>query len=78
MSRTPSAPEQSWTAQRARVAGLSRSRPADDPDLLDARRDLRATRLAEHIARVVDEAPPLTPEQRDRLAVILRGGGANA
>lgn len=64
----------SWTSERARVASLSRSRPADDPELLDARRTLRTTRLAEHIARVVDEAPPLTPEQRDRLAVILRGG----
>lgn len=62
----------SWTHERARVASLSRSRPADDPDLLDARRNLRAERLAEHIAKVVGEAPPLTPEQRDRLAVLLR------
>lgn len=66
----------SWTAERARVASLTRSRAADDPDLINARRNLRAERLAEHIARVVDEAPPLTPEQRDRLAVLLRGGGA--
>jgi hypothetical protein len=28
---------------------------------------------AEYIRRLVDEAPPLTPEQRDRLAVLLRG-----
>lgn len=65
----------SWTAERARVASLTRSRPADDPDLLNARRDLRAERLAVHIAKVVSEAPPLTDEQRDRLAVLLRGGG---
>ena len=64
----------SWTSERARVASLSRTRTPDDPELLDARRNLRAERLAEHIARVVDEAPPLTPEQRDKLAVILRGG----
>lgn len=62
----------SWTHERARVASLSRSRPADDPDLLDARRNLKAERLADHIAKVVSEAPPLTPEQRDRLAVLLR------
>lgn len=31
--------------------------------------------LAEHIQRVVAEAPPLTDEQRDRLAGLLRGGG---
>lgn len=66
----------SWTAERARVASLSRSRTPDDPDLLEARRNLRAARLAEHITRVVDEAPPLTTEQRDRLAILLRGGAA--
>lgn len=65
----------SWTAERARVASLSRSRTPDDPDLLDARRNLRAERLADHIAKVVAEAPPLTQEQRDRLAALLRGGG---
>lgn len=61
-------------AAASRIAALSRSRAADDPDLLDARRSLRAERLAEHIARVVAEAPPLTDEQRDELAVLLRGG----
>lgn len=64
----------SWTVERARVASLSRSRPADDPDLANARRNLRAERLADHIARVVAEAPPLTEAQRDRLAALLRGG----
>lgn len=64
----------SWTAERARVASLSRSRTADDPQLIAARRNLRAERLADHIRRVVDEAPPLTDEQRDKLATLLRGG----
>lgn len=68
----------SWTSERARVASLSRSRPADDPDLVDARRNLRAERLAAYIEKVVAEAPPLTAEQRDRLAVLLRGGGVGA
>jgi len=31
---------------------------------------------AQHIRRIVDEAPPLTAEQRDRLAVLLLGAGA--
>lgn len=66
----------SWTQERARVASLSRSRSADDPDLLDARRNLKTERLAEAITRTVDAAPPLTPEQRERLAVLLRGGAA--
>lgn len=31
-------------------------------------------RIAEYAQRIADEAPPLTSEQRDRLAVILRQG----
>lgn len=69
----------SWTSERARVASLCRSRTPDDPDLIDARRALRTEKLADHIAKVLDEAPPLTDEQRGRLAVLLRptpGGAA--
>jgi hypothetical protein len=64
----------SWTHERARVASLSRSRTSDDPDLIAARLNLRAERLALYIRRTVDTAPPLSPEQRDRLALLLRGG----
>ncbi len=60
-----------WTHHRARVAALSRDRAADDPDLLDARRDLRAARLEEYIRTTVDAAPALTDAQRDRLALLL-------
>lgn len=60
------------------VGALSRSRAADDPDLINARHNLRVAKLADHIATVVAEAPPLTAEQRDRLAVLLRGGAASA
>ena len=63
----------SWTQDRARVASLSRSRTPDDPDLIAARRNLRAARLEDYIRRTVDAAPPLLDEQRDRLAVLLRG-----
>lgn len=71
----------SWTQERARVAALSRcvsagERSADDPELLEAKRKLRAMRLEEHVAKVVAESPPLTDEQRDRIAAILRGGAA--
>jgi hypothetical protein len=65
-----------WTSERARVASLTRSRTPDDPDLIEARRNLRAERLALYITRVVDAAPPLTAAQRDRLALLLRGGDA--
>ena len=64
----------SWTQERARVAGLSRDRKPDDPELITARRNLKAARIEDYISRVVAEAPPLTPEQLDRVAVLLRGG----
>lgn len=64
----------SWTTERARVASLTRSRRPDDPDLVKARQNLRVERLAAHIAQVVDEAPPLTTDQRARIAALLSGG----
>jgi len=42
------------------------------PNQTETARDLAAAKLADYIARVVDAAPPLTPEQRDRLALLLR------
>ena len=65
----------SWTTERGRVAALSRSRSADDPDLLNAKRNLRAERLADHVAKAVAEAPPFTEAQVERLTLLLRGGG---
>lgn len=67
-----------WTVHRAKVASLSRSRKADDPELLTARRDLKAARLEDYVNKVVAEAPPLTAEQLDRVAVLLRPAGGAA
>lgn len=39
----------------------------------EARRELEVAELEAYIQRVVDEAPTLSSEQRDRLAVLLRG-----
>lgn len=64
------------TQARARIAALSRSRSADDPELIDARRDLAAANIEAHITRIVAAAPPLSADQRNRLALLL--GGANA
>lgn len=61
------------TTQRARLAALRRHRSADDPLVADAARDLAAQRLEDHIRRVVDQAPPLTAQQRDRIGALLRG-----
>jgi hypothetical protein len=54
-----------------RLNAYQRHRGPDDPVTLRAARDLRAVSLEEHIRRVVDAAPPLTSEQRQRLAILL-------
>lgn len=61
-----------WRVSRARIASLSRSRTPDDPDLVNARRELLEARLADRIRADVAAWPPLTTEQRDRLAALLR------
>lgn len=65
----------SWTHERAKVAGLSRDRSPDDPELIAARRNLRAERLSERIASCAAEAaaaaPELTPDQRQRLSALF-------
>lgn len=65
--RTPQA------SLRARLAVHSRHHPDDSETLDGLRRDLRAAMLEQHIRQVVDEAPPLTVEQRDRLSTLLAG-----
>ena len=57
-----------------RLAALVRHRTPDDPDVIDATRDLRDAQLNEHVRRVVDGFPPLTPKQRSRLAALLADG----
>lgn len=56
---------------RARVAALSRDRKPNDPELIDARQSLKAARLEDHVARAIADAPPLTDEQRGRIAALL-------
>lgn len=58
--------------ERGRVASLTRSRSADDPELIEARTNLAAEKLAAYVSAVVAEAPPLTDAQRDRIAALLR------
>lgn len=70
-------PITNWRTPRAKVGALSRSRESTDPELVAARRDLKAAMLAEHVKKVVDQAPPLTAEQVDKIAALLRRGGAS-
>ena len=67
-----------WRHLRGRVASLSRDRSPNDPELLDAKRRLRALSLEEHVAAKVAEFPPLSDAQRARIATLLRGGAGDA
>lgn len=66
----------SWQVERARIASLSHRRPANDPELIDARQNLKAIRLEEHVRSVVESWPPLRPAQAARVAALLLQGGA--
>jgi hypothetical protein len=68
----PEVPVVSLMHERARVASLTRSRSDDDPELLDARRNLAAERLAAYIEKTVSAAPPFSEDQRARLTSLLR------
>ncbi|MGQ9408947.1 hypothetical protein [Mycobacterium sp. 1164985.4] len=41
----------------------------------EAHRNLRAFKLAEHVQKFLDGAPPLREKQRERIAGLLRAGG---
>jgi hypothetical protein len=62
----------SWQSNRAAVAVNTRHHGPNDARTLAARRELRVARAEAYIKQLVDDAPPLTPEQRDRLALLLR------
>ena len=59
-------------SRRSRVIALSRHRGPDDPATIQAKRDLEASKLRDHIERVLTTAPPLTRQQRAALAELLR------
>lgn len=68
----------SWRSERARIAGFS-SRPnrrPDDPDLVEARRNMRALKLEDDVRKVLAGEPALNAEQRQRIADVLTAGGA--
>lgn len=59
---------------RSRVAVATRL--GDSAAQVVARRDLAAEKLAAYIEKVVSSAPPLTPDQRSRLAALLTSEAA--
>ena len=67
----------STRSEQAKLAVLVRHRPGDTEAITSARRDFAASKLSDYISRTLATAPPLTDSQRERLAHLLRGGGAN-
>lgn len=67
----------SWTHTRAKIANHRRNHPDDDTPA-ELYRDHAAARIESYIRRIVDQAPALAPDQRDRLAILLRPNPTDA
>lgn len=74
------AAQTTWMQKRGKLARLSRDLPADHPDIVALRTELKLDRAAEYITKLIADTPPLTDEQRTRLTELLKpvrvAGGA--
>ena len=59
---------------RSKLGLATRDKGAEHPETIDARRNLAEAKIAAYIRRTVEKSPPLSAEQRDRLASLLRTG----
>lgn len=59
---------------RTMQAKAAAARRWDTPERETVERDYAAERIAAYVQKVVDQAPPLTPDQRSRITGLLRGG----
>lgn len=67
----PEKPVNAVAQSRARHAALTRHRGPDDPSVVEARRALADLVTEDYVRKLVDQAPPLSDDQRARLAAIL-------
>lgn len=65
------------TKARSDLGVKTRKLGADHPDTIEARRTFRAEQTAAYIEKVLAEAPPLTDEQKARLAELFRPTNAD-
>lgn len=65
-----------WKYERGRVASLTRSRTPDDPELVEARRNLKSARLTLVITKAINSGPALSGPQIGEIAAILLPGDA--
>jgi hypothetical protein len=75
LQAAPETTELTERQARARLAAQSRWHPGSEA-VEDARKARQAVDVEERVRRLVDAAPPLSPEQRNRLALLLLSGGA--
>lgn len=67
------------TSEQHSLIGSIRRIGKENPERADElRRDLRALSAEKYIQELVDKAPPLTDEQRSRLAALLRPAASDA
>jgi hypothetical protein len=66
----------SWRSERARLAVTARDHPDDHERLAAIRRSMRIAYTEERLRALVASADELSPEERNRLAVLLLQGGA--
>jgi hypothetical protein len=62
---------------RARLGVEVRTKGANSPEALAARRDLAAAKIEQYVTRVLAEAPPLTAAQCDRIVSAVEIGAAS-
>jgi hypothetical protein len=56
---------------RGAVGSLTRSRPADDPELVEARPAMAEETLVDAVAKALRKAPALAPQARQRVIALL-------
>lgn len=59
-----------------KLARASSSRHPNDADVHELKRELKAAYLRDAIRELADTFPPLSPEQKSELALLLRGSNA--
>lgn len=62
----------------ASALGVAVRLGAEPEKIAELRRDLRAAQLEKAVKEAVEKFPPLTPEQVDRIAAILRSTTSDA
>lgn len=64
-------PPRTWTQARSQLANATKQHGANSPEAQEARQQLKALRLEDHVLKAIAQAPPLTAEQRCKLAELL-------